>query len=262
MVTVNPLPTGTFRVEIDADHGGRWTSLIDRAGREWLWSQPCPARSQVRPGDAFVDAGGVEECFPTVTGVPDHGDVWTRAWAADGGGMTVKTGAFTLHRRLSVGTDITVDYRLTGPPGAAFVWAFHALLRPDVGSRIVADATLSRIWAEDGQPVDDHWPVIADRPGGDVLGPDDGSAVFCVLPQLHGVSVQQGDARLRLDCDEAPVSFGIWRNLGGFPASGLRYRSFGIEPMLGRAPTVLPATSGEAALVPASGELAWRLVIS
>jgi len=192
-VTVNPLPTGTFRVEIDADHGGRWTSLIDRAGREWLWSQPCPARSQVRPGNAFVDAGGVEECFPTVTGVPDHGDVWTRAWAADGGGMTVKTGAFTLHRRLSVGTDITVDYRLTGPPGAAFVWAFHALLRPDVGSRIVADATLSRIWAEDGQPVDDHWPVIAGRPGGDVLGPDDGSAVFCVLPQLqHGVSVQQG----------------------------------------------------------------------
>src|SRR4051812_19226613 len=104
--------TATF----DPAHGGRWTSL-SAAGREWLWhrpavnaagpasaparsasaavgpasapagpaptsaSEPGPARSSVRPGAAFVDAGGVEECIPTIRGVPDHGDAWSRPWA-------------------------------------------------------------------------------------------------------------------------------------------------------------------------------------
>src|SRR3954451_9902644 len=67
---------------IDCQHGGRWTSW--RAGqREWLWSNPgvpAAARVAVEPGDGFVDAGGAEECFPTVRGTPDHGDVWSRSW--------------------------------------------------------------------------------------------------------------------------------------------------------------------------------------
>ncbi|WP_285687936.1 hypothetical protein [Actinoplanes sp. NBRC 103695] len=42
--------------------GGRWTSLR-AAGRDWLWHRPDPARSRGRPGDSFVDAGGVEECL-------------------------------------------------------------------------------------------------------------------------------------------------------------------------------------------------------
>ena len=70
----------------DEQHGGRWTSL--RAGsREWLWANPDPAvvrsRGTVEPSDPFVDAGGVEECVPTVRGVPDHGDAWSRVWGQD-----------------------------------------------------------------------------------------------------------------------------------------------------------------------------------
>ncbi|MGH3435092.1 MAG: hypothetical protein ACRDRN_01345 [Sciscionella sp.] len=52
-----------------------------RAGdREWLWRREEPRRDAVRPGDAFVDAGGIEECLPTVRGEPDHGDAWSRRW--------------------------------------------------------------------------------------------------------------------------------------------------------------------------------------
>src|SRR5581483_10582739 len=49
----------------DLEHGGRWTSLR-LGGREWLWQRADPARAGVAPGDAFVDAGGLEECVPTV----------------------------------------------------------------------------------------------------------------------------------------------------------------------------------------------------
>ena len=80
---------------VDLAHGGRWTSL--RAGeREWLWRRTDPARSQVRPGQAFVDAGGIEECpadgtavgailtdCPQVT-VADGPDTVTFRLSADG----------------------------------------------------------------------------------------------------------------------------------------------------------------------------------
>ncbi|MCQ8193297.1 hypothetical protein [Streptomyces rugosispiralis] len=54
-----------LEIVTDPAHGGRWTSL--RAdGHEWLWRRPAPERERVSPGDAFVDAGGLEECVPTV----------------------------------------------------------------------------------------------------------------------------------------------------------------------------------------------------
>jgi hypothetical protein len=64
------LTSSAVTAHTDPTHGGRWTSLRS-AGREWLWHRPDPARRAVRPGDAFVDAGGLEECIPTVRGVPD-----------------------------------------------------------------------------------------------------------------------------------------------------------------------------------------------
>jgi hypothetical protein len=80
-----PVP---LSVRTDPVWGGRWTSLRSFE-REWLWTNPdteiAQARKRVLPGAAFVDAGGAEECFPTVRGrKPDHGDAWTRTWSTDG----------------------------------------------------------------------------------------------------------------------------------------------------------------------------------
>ena len=79
-----PVP---LTVDTDLRHGGRWTSLRTEH-REWLWTNPVPemtrARRRVTSGAAFVDAGGAEECFPTIRGKPDHGDAWTRVWSAEG----------------------------------------------------------------------------------------------------------------------------------------------------------------------------------
>jgi len=102
---------------IDAEHGGRWTSLRG-GGREWLWQRDEPRRSCVRPGDAFADAGGLEECLPTVRGVPDHGDVWTRRWTAvDKTTHTIRTADFELTRNIHAGDSLAADYLLTAEPG-------------------------------------------------------------------------------------------------------------------------------------------------
>lgn len=256
----------TFVVQTDPSHGGRWTSLVDPVGREWLWHRPDPDRLDVRPGSAFVDAGGVEECFPTITGNPDHGDVWTRPWMQRNGGYAVRTGPFELGRWIAVGRRVIVDYRLSGPPGARFVWAFHALLDPAVGTRIEAAATRCTVWPAGTDAVHTLWPTVADRSDGDILGPDDGSATFCVLDNTTDLTVVapgNNAARLRfhLTCPQHPVAFGVFRNLGGFPAHS-PYRSFGVEPMLGRNARLAGVDPADTALVPPSGELRWRLEIS
>ena len=128
-------------VDTDPLHGGRWTSLRTDH-REWLWTNPDPetarARRSVTPGVAFVDAGGVEECFPTIRGKPDHGDAWTRVWSAAGPTAVVNVpGAGWLSRRISGDSPVVVEYEVTGRPATSFLHAVHALL--DVSPQGSAD---------------------------------------------------------------------------------------------------------------------------
>ena len=119
-------------VRTDPVLGGRWTS-IRSFQREWLWTNPDPeiaqARRWVLPGAAFVDAGGAEECFPSVRGKPDHGDAWTRTWSTDGAKHTVDVPQVgRLSRRISGDDPVVVDYEVTGQPGTLFLHALHTLL--------------------------------------------------------------------------------------------------------------------------------------
>ena len=118
-----------FAVVIDAEHGGRWDTLTDPAGRQWLWSRPDPARFQVAPGDAFVDVGGLEECFPTIGDSPDHGQLWTRAWeelsaTPSRSEHQIRYDDIVLRRVVKVGrTAIEASYSLIAPAGTRFIWA-------------------------------------------------------------------------------------------------------------------------------------------
>ena len=185
------------RIVTDPAHGGRWTSLT-AGGREWLWHREAPERAEAAPGDAFVDAGGLEECVPTVRGTPDHGDAWARRWHRDGDVDRVDCDRFGLARVIRVtGEAAEVHYTLTADPGFRFVWAAHALLD---------------------------------------LSPD------AVLRLAHG-------ARTRLHPEAAPLL-------------DRPYRSTGVEPMLGRVFGLADAGPGDAARVPASGEVRWRLTLT
>jgi hypothetical protein len=239
-------------VEVDERHGGRWTSLRSPT-REWLWRNPAvtDARTAVRPGAAFVDAGGGEECFPTVRGAPDHGDVWTREWH-DG---TVRTGALTLRREIRGGPVSTVTYEITGPSGTPFVHAVHLLLDVSEQARLEAAATAAHLLDAPGGTV--AWPS-----GLDALGPDDGTAVAAVLTGCAAATVVDGTDALTLSwrvlSGEAECSLLLWRNLRGWPADG-PYRSIGIEPMLGTAAAL--DGPGTPAVIPAGGRLTWELSI-
>ena len=269
---------------VDAARGGRWTSL--RAdGREWLWQRDEPRRAQVVPGDAFADAGGLEECVPTVRGTPDHGDAWSRAWTVAGLGCVVRCPQFELARSIDVRAGAVVaEYRLAAEPGFRFVWAGHALLELSGHASLGVDpATKARLFPEAAPYLRHPWPDGADwiegdwpAPAGlrlDALGPDDGSAVGAVLygagcsaagaGSTATAVVYDGADRLRMtvEADGQPASVALWRNLGGFPSSG-PYRSIGVEPMLGRVFDLAQARDGDCAVTPAAGEVRWCLTIT
>jgi hypothetical protein len=268
-----PVP---LRVESDSSHGGRWT-VLSGGGREWLWHRPATGRGGVRPDDPFVDAGGLEECLPTVRGRPDHGDVWSRPWRITGGGAaTIERPEFTLTRQLTDRSGVVVaDYRLQADPGYRFVWAAHALLDLSPAARLDAPAgTSTRLYPEAAAllpagrwPTGTRWLAAPwPSPAGlalDRLGPDDGTAVGAVLLDCPTVRVIDGTDRLtlHLECDDQPRSTALWRNLRGWPDES-PYRSIGVEPMLGAAFDLAEAGPADAAVIPSAGEVTWRLTIS
>ncbi|MET8244678.1 hypothetical protein ABZV31_09820 [Streptomyces sp. NPDC005202] len=260
MVSVTRLPV---RVATDPDHGGRWTSLT-AGGREWLWHRDEPRRRVVRPGDPFADAGGLEECVPTVRGLPDHGDTWSRPWRRAGEEDVAECPDFRLTRRIGErGDAVVADYTLAAEPGYRFVWAAHALLDLSLAARIgVVGPAVTRLYPDEGDRwVAGAWPTVDGVPL-DRLGPDDGSAVGAVVLTSR-VSVHDGADTLHLsvEADGQPIAVALWRNLGGFP-QGAPYRSIGVEPMLGRVFDRAAADDGDTAVVPPTGEVAWRLTVT
>lgn len=274
-IPVPPIPV-PLTVRTDPAHGGRWTSLR-AADREWLWHRPDPARATVRPGDAFVDAGGLEECVPTVRGDPDHGDAWTRPWRRIGDTDVLECPQFVLQRAIRPGPhSLRASYRLSADPGYRFLWAAHALLDLTEAARVTAPTglptrifpeaahLLRRPWPDGARHLTGPWPAPHDLRL-DRLGPDDGTAVGAIILDCTDVRVTDGrDAlafSLHADTD-VPVSVALWRNLRGFPASS-PYRSIGIEPMLGSVFDLAEAeAAADAATVPACGELRWELRIT
>ena len=258
-MTADGWVTVPLRLETDALHGGRWTSLRT-ARREWLWTNPDPvvvaARSRVVPGDDFVDAGGAEECIPTVRGLPDHGDAWSRAWSQDG--SVELPGLGRLERTVTAGDGIDATYVLSGVPGTPFVHAVHALLELSPDARLEVDA-VSSVVVLDPQPHERPWPSGLDR-----LGPDDGTATCAVLQGCRQATVVDGDDALTITWTapghEDLCSLVLWRNLRGWPAHA-PYRSIGIEPMVGRLPDLGVAGPGDVVRIGQDGSLCWHLAV-
>ncbi len=259
----------TASVGFDPQHGARIDSIADSSGFEWLWSRPDPRRYLVHPGDAFVDVGGAEECFPTISGTPDHGEVWSQPWERREDVVRVTTRSGELQRRMTVDGDrIEFRYTLTAAPGMQFVWALHALVRPDPGMRLsVPGQPIVRCWSDgDDRPaVETRWPTPdIGRDLEELPGDDDGTARFVAVSGCGELSLSAPDGhrmRFRLDAPGQVHGIGIWRNLNGYPADDAPYRSFGIEPMLGTHHHLGHASPAEAAVVPAGGTAEWRVAI-
>jgi hypothetical protein len=251
-----------LQVEIDPAHGGRWTSLVAANGREWLWRRDATERKTVRPGDPFVDAGGIEECYPTIGGEPDHGHVWSRPWLRDGDGLRVRGDDFEFSRSIRIDrNELTARYRLVAPTGQRFIWAAHAML--DLSTTARVELPPGRAMSVDlpDRSETAHWPRFGDVDLS-VFGPSNGTVMGIRIPDLSEATVIDRDDRLafRLEVDRQPTGIMLWRNLGGWPETA-PYRSTGIEPMIGHRATLANAGPGQSGVVPASGEVCWALTI-
>ncbi|MGH3899335.1 MAG: hypothetical protein ACRDTA_14055 [Pseudonocardiaceae bacterium] len=250
------------RVEVDSVHGGRWTSLVGPDGKEWLWRRDAPEREAVRPGDAFIDAGGLEECYPTIGGVPDHGQVWSRPWHPDGDGLHVRGEDFDLSRTITIDGDrLTSTYRLLAPAGQRFVWAAHALLELSTAARVELPTGHPMTVDLPDRSEAAAWPWLGETDVR-VFGPSDGTVMGIRLPNLTTATVVDGDSWLTftLEVDDQPAGIMLWRNLGGWPGAA-PYRSTGVEPMIGRRANLANAGADEAGVVPPSSEVTWTLRI-
>lgn len=254
-------------VRTDPALGGRWTSLATPE-REWLWRNPrvAPAeRAAVAPGDPFVDAGGGEECFPTINGPSDHGEVWSRPWTSSGAAARAEAGDLALTRRLTTHDGVVrADYAIDGPPGAGVLHAVHLLLDVGPDARLEVPGrpdVLVVEWPAPGDTTPATWPDAGGVPL-DVLGPDDGTA-RCAVVATDRVDVVDGADRLSLRWGTpypAPVSLVVWRNLGGWPDAG-PYRSIGVEPLLGAETNLDRAARARRAYLDATGRVSWHLEI-
>jgi hypothetical protein len=208
-----------------------------------------------------VDAGGVEECIPTIRGVPDHGDAWSRPWTATSSATAfVETREFKLTRSFDAeGDALVASYRLEAAPGWRFLWAAHALLDVSESATLSAPAgTLTKVDAPAGMP----GPPVAWPAGLARLGPDDGTAVGAILLDCPTTTVADGERlTFSLSAPGQPVATALWRNLRGWPVEN-PYRSIGVEPMLGRCWDLADAGPADAAVVPASGFCEWRLTVT
>ncbi|MEU6745813.1 hypothetical protein ABZ914_06290 [Spirillospora sp. NPDC046719] len=253
----------TMTVTVDPELGGRWTSLRSASGREWLWSRQEPLRARVAPGDAFVDAGGLEECLPTLGGPPDHGDLWSRPWRETGNGHEAEGGGFRLRRRMEIeGDTLTVTYEVSADPGRRFIWAAHALLDVSPNARLELPHGLPATVGVEGGLKSFSWPELDGVDLG-ALGPDDGTTLMVVVPDVATVTVVDGTDRLTMTVTSAGLPTGVayWRNLCGWPEHG-PYRSIGVEPLLGRTGDLGACGPGDAVTVPESGTVGWTLTIT
>ncbi len=130
--------------------GARIVSLRSAAGtREWLW-HPEDGRGLFvcAENTPFENSplAGIDECLPSVlpcavdgVPIPDHGEVWSRAWTCEVAEDTdravtttiaLRSLPLTFTRRVSLSRNVIhLDYTLlnTGARALSYLWALHPL---------------------------------------------------------------------------------------------------------------------------------------
>ncbi len=291
------LENDRLRVVLVPEIGAKVVSLVDRAsGQEWLYQ---PARPLVRPepDEAFTaeNAYGWDECFPGVSAgsypvepwrgerLPDHGELWSRAWSLEVEGeavVTVVEGArfpYSFRRSLRLdGARLLVDYTVENRSRFPFpcIWLAHPLLATKPGMRLeVAGSRRFRVDSSTGPrlPARDEemaWPPTVPGDGepldlSSAPDPEVGLALklYSERLQVGAAAVVAPDGWLGLRFDPAAVPFlGVWLDYGGWPAQGQGLYHLALEPSTGNADDLDVALDrGSCSVLPANGRLAWQL---
>lgn len=215
--------------------GGKIASL-EAAGRQWLWINDAASDREPQDGAAYVetsDAGGYDECFPTVAAcnlpsgvqrfgglaLPDHGELWAqRADVAVETSPAGQRATCTWHGRrlpyvfsrvvqVNNAGAVVMRYgvRNTGSDPLPFVWSAHPLLPLTESTRLdLPVGARVRVWAHRGDALrglssEFRWPHarlerrIADLSMPDQLGRHFACKMYLDVPPGSGVIAIEED---------------------------------------------------------------------
>lgn len=262
-----------WEVLVSPRRGGKIVSLR-RGGVEWLAQPELPLAPAAAPGASFVEAEmcGWDECAPSIVActvgghpVPDHGELWTARWRAQGAWLatTGETFGYRFARRIAPrGARIRIDYRVrAGDAAVPLLWAAHPQFSAPPGS--VVQVSPPQAGAVD---------VLATPPAPVGLSPEllavatvpaDGCRKLYLEPDRRAAEarlVRPDGTAVRLTWDVAVAPYlGIWFDRGAYsredvvalePSTGF-YDSLAGALDAGRVPVVAPGT-----------ELAWWCEVS
>ncbi len=295
------LENAQLRVTLWPRMGGKVVSLIAKAesGDHELLHPPLHAYTTASDSSGFElsDAGGWDECLPSVAActahgamIPDHGDVWRRPWRAssDGTSLTASVDAFSVpvhfSKRLSLSNStLLTEYSAQNPTAhvAEFLWSAHPLFQVEEGDRIVlpgnvADvhvegSTINSLAREDGRCA---WPMADSSAGSWIdlsqVGPLDGTTAHKLFagPLTNGWcglyrSKLQLGILVQFDPRLTPYA-GLWISHGQWPAGGKhRQYTVALEPTFAPCDALDKASITGRSMVLAPGRtFSWPLHLS
>jgi galactose mutarotase-like enzyme len=246
---------GAARVAVIPELGGK-ISVLEMAGRQWLWSNPAmPHRPPIEglPYAENSDSGGFDECFPTIApcqlpsairgfggaALPDHGELWSQRTGfelvADGEprAMTTWRGQrlpyeMTRSIRVTGEGSVVMDYRVinTGSDPFPYLWSAQPLMQLTSRTRIILpEGIRGRIAFAQGIDLgggtrEQRWPHfrLGDRIV-DMSRPDAVPKKYAckIFFEMPTAPIAIEEGDVRLEIEASQVpSLGLWINRGGW----------------------------------------------
>lgn len=285
------LRTPSMRLRVDVRRGAKVTALTDLVNeREWLVPGPSGATPLPQYGDGFTDQPlyGWDEMFPTVDAchglaepfsdvhLPDHGEVWSRAWRVDECTSTVlecsidgRALPYRLSRRLEVtGSTVVLEYsaQTSAPTSVPVLWAAHPQLEARSGTALRLPSAVTSLGAiSEGTPEPERFAVPVPAAGVQcqpLVAPGTGLMLYAdpSLALDRATLVDPGGTWLRMGWDACEVPyFAAWMDNGLYASAPVICP----EPTTGYVDSLVEAEgSGRVAHARAGERLRWTLELS
>lgn len=234
------LETPALTVVVDAERGAKIVSLREPDGLEWLAA--AESASTPAPGTSFVEAemAGWDECAPTIVAcdvegrsVPDHGDLWDRAFTRDGDTLVAEGASlgYRFSRSMrAVPGGVRFEYSAEALSRLVpFLWAAHPQFVATPGTRVELPGVSEVVDVLD--PGEPRLPWAGELATIDTV-PSGGCRKVYAEPSVHASAARlvRGDGRaLELHWSSECAYVGVWFDGGAFS----REPVIAIEPSTG-----------------------------
>lgn len=275
---IEELENEHLRVRVIPELGAKISQITDKQAQyDWLWtdeSRPLRSRNNYDAYEAH-DISGFDECFPNIGKgtypgnpnivMPDHGELWTKAWTCENSGNVITTTAtgtvvpYKFQRKIELKEDsLLFSYSIENIGDTDFYgfWSAHPLFNAVEGMEIQVNGNpemtkefgfSSRLGADGLDGYFGHldkyqWPhtIGADNQKYDIsqvtLNKSLTDKVVLKSPRDGRVTLlnPQKNCSLSFNFDPSEIPFvGLCYNLDAWPSTGEKGRWLAIEPTHG-----------------------------